>query len=524
MAMTDRHNAKDFGFLLGTIEDYVPQDHLVRKMEETIDWSFIYEKVSSLYSSAGRPSIDPVILFKMVFINYTFGINSMRKTVEEIKVNLAYRWFLGISLDEDVPNYSTWSQNYIRRYGNSSVFEEIFEHILSQALEKGYVDLSVIFGDSTPQKANANKRKATDQEAKVARRIYEEDLLREINEDRSAHHKKPLKKVKTGEFAYNEATGKEEEVTSETKHIKVSTIDPESGLYHKGEKEKCFAYSHQTFCDRNGFVLISSTVPGNVHDSSSFYEPYRLLNERYPEEIAKVVLDAGYNVSPICREIYRNKQIPVLPYSRPKGKKEGIRKIDFSYDEEKDCYICPLGCILEYATTNREGYRQYKCKSCKNCPLKASCTSSAQKTISTHIWEHYRLQADQYRSSEDWKKLYPLRKETIERVFADGKENHGLRYTRLRGLKKNQQQVLIIFACHNLKKMSLWDYRKRRYLSLMEDPSFFFSYFPLLRTENEKSFPPFCLIAEERNDFVNRLKCVSEKRTFLYPISQSYIS
>ena len=99
------------------MEEFVPEDHLVRKMEEALKWDFIYPLVEPLYSLWGRPSIDPVILFKMIFINYTFNINSMRRTCEEIRVNLAYRWFLGISIDEAVPNYSTWSQNYIRRYG-----------------------------------------------------------------------------------------------------------------------------------------------------------------------------------------------------------------------------------------------------------------------------------------------------------------------------------------------------------------------------------------------------------------------
>ena len=460
MTMTNRQNTKDFGFLLGTIEEYVPQDHLVRKLEETIDWSFIYPRVSSLYSSQGRPSVDPVILFKMIFINYTFGINSMRKTCEEIKVNLAYRWFLGISLDEAVPNYSTWSQNYIRRYGDSAVFEEIFEHILSQAIEKKYVDLTTVFGDSTHQKASANKRKATDKEVKIARKVYEEDLLREINEDRAAHHKKPLKEA-AGEELCRDEDGHEREIAGKTKHIKESTTDPESGLYHKGEHEKCFAYSHQTFCDKNGFVLASHTVPGNVHDSVSFYEAYRQLNEQYPEEIKKVCLDAGYNVSHICREIQQNKQIPVLPYTRPRGRKDGLSRKGFIYDRENDCWICPEGCVLEYRTTDRNGYRQYRSKNCGNCPMKGKCTDSDQKTISVHIWEHYRKEADEYRKSEEWKKTYPLRKETIERVFADAKENHGLRYTRLRGLKKNQHQVLVLFACHNLKKMSLWDWKNK---------------------------------------------------------------
>ena len=116
MAMTNRANIKFDGIILSTLDDLVPQDHLVRILEKTIDWKFIYPLVKPLYSHVGRLSIDPVVLFKMIFINYTFGINSMRKTCKEIQVNMAYRWFLGISIDEEVPNYSTWSKNYQRRY------------------------------------------------------------------------------------------------------------------------------------------------------------------------------------------------------------------------------------------------------------------------------------------------------------------------------------------------------------------------------------------------------------------------
>lgn len=109
MTMTKRYNYKDNGFILSTIDDLVPDNHLVRKIESSIDWNFIYPLVEDLYSKQGRKSIDPVVLFKMIFIDKLFGINSMRKTCEEIEVNLAYRWFLGLSIYDDVPNYSTWS-------------------------------------------------------------------------------------------------------------------------------------------------------------------------------------------------------------------------------------------------------------------------------------------------------------------------------------------------------------------------------------------------------------------------------
>ena len=184
MAMTNRNNAKLDCMIYYTLDELVPQDHLVRKMEDALDFRFIYPKVQHLYSRHGRPSIDPVVLFKMLIINIVFGINSMRKTCQEIEVNLAYRWFLGLSIDEKIPNFSTWSQNYIRRYKDSTIFQEIFMEILEQAVDYGFVDFTTVFGDSTHQKANANKRKSVKKEVEILKKKYEDDLLVEINEDR----------------------------------------------------------------------------------------------------------------------------------------------------------------------------------------------------------------------------------------------------------------------------------------------------------------------------------------------------
>ena len=306
MAMTKR-NGKNDTIILNTIEELVPQDHDVRMLDNCIDWSFIYPLVENLYSDVGRPSIDPVVLFKMIFINIIFGLGSMRKTCKEIQVNLAYRWFLGISMDEKVPNYSTWSQNYIRRYSNSEVFEKIFDQILKQAISYGFVDMETVYGDSTHQKANANKNKYTDEEVEIMKKIYENDLLDEINRDREEHGKKPIKKNEKEELNFDEETGKLKR-DIQTKHIKISKTDSESGCFHKGEKEKCFAYSHQTFCDRNGFVLASVCVAGNVHDSVSFFSAYKVLNDKYMDQIKNVCLDAGYITPAICKTVLENGQ------------------------------------------------------------------------------------------------------------------------------------------------------------------------------------------------------------------------
>ena len=463
MAMTNRYNRKHDSFIMYTIEELVPQDHLVRKLEAGIDFRFIYPRVKELYSSIGRPSIDPVVLFKLLFINITFGINSMRRTCEECKVNLAYRWFLGLEIDEEIPNYSTWSQNYIRRYKDSNIFDEIFNCILSQAMMNGFVDMETVFGDGTHQKANANKKKNHKEEVKLVAKKYEEDLLREINEDRECIGLKPIKTLVKTEQIFNEETGEVIEVKN-TKNITVSDVDPESGLFHKGDKDKCFAYNQQTFCDKNGFVVMAKTFPGNVHDSTAFLEVHDELNQKYPGMIKNISLDAGYKIPAICRAIIVNGQIPYLPYTRSKSKKGYFKKYEYVYDEYYDVYICPNNKILSYTTTTKDGYRKYKSDKCDctSCPYKAKCTKLETKDITRHMWESYVEEAEEIRHRDEWENIYPKRKETIERVFADCKEQFGFRFTRLRGLQKNQHNTLIVFACHNLKKMATWGWKHRR--------------------------------------------------------------
>lgn len=460
MAMTNRHNRKSDCFIFLTIEEMVPQNHLVRKLEAGIDFNFIYKKVEHLYSPVGKPSIDPVVLFKLLVLNIVDGNNSMRKTCERAQTDMSYRWFLGLDAFESIPNYSTWSQNYIRRYKDSAIFDEIFDEILSQAIKKKFVNVETVFGDGTHQKANANKNKNHKEEVKIVAKKYEEALLKEINEDRECIGLKPVESAEKAEIINDEETGKTKKVTA-TKTITVSETDPECGLFHKGEKQKCFAYAHQTFCDKNGFVLTAKTVPANVHDSVSFYDAYEEINKRFPGQIKNISLDAGYKTPSICREIIENGQKAFMPYTRPKTKKGYMKKYEYVYDQEYDIYICPNEKTLYYTITNKEGYREYKseAKDCETCPFKEKCTKTSTKTITRHIWENYVEEVEEIRHTDEWKEIYPLRKQSIERVFADCKEKFGMRFTRLKGLKKNQHQSLMIFACHNLKRMALWSWK-----------------------------------------------------------------
>ncbi|WP_042458483.1 IS1182 family transposase, partial [Neobacillus dielmonensis] len=408
------------------LEQLVPEDHLVRKIEAAIDFSFIYPLVQDMYSSdRGRPSIDPIVLIKMTFIQYTFGIRSMRQTIEEIRTNMAYRWFLGYGFYDKVPHFSTFGKNYERRFKDTDLFEKIFYRILKEASDKNLISHEHVFIDSTHVKASANKRKFEKKVVRKEAKAYESRLQEEINTDREEHGKKPFPPDKFEK--------------EENKEIKESTTDPESGYYVKDERTKQFAYSFHTAADRNGFVLGTIVTPGNVHDSTML-EP---LVEKVIENTEKpnaVAADAGYKTPAIAQYLIEKEIRPVLPYTRPRTKDGYLRKHEYVYDEHYDCYICPEGQVLEYRTTTKEGYRQYFSDpaKCKDCPLLSQCTQSKnhQKLIQRHVWEEYLEEADHLRHTDENKLIYARRKESIERVFADAKEKHGRRWTTLRGNKK----------------------------------------------------------------------------------------
>lgn len=431
-----------------TLDQLVPPNHLVRKMEAALDFSFIYELVKDLYSDVGRPSIDPVILIKLTIIQYTFGIRSMRKTIEEVETNMAYRWFLGFGFHDKVPHFSTFGKNYERRFKNTDLFEQIFYRILKSAAEKKLISPEHVFVDSTHVKASANKRKFEKKVVRKETRAYQAQLQEEINQDREDHGKKPFPPDKFDK--------------PEEKEVKQSTTDPESGYYVKDERTKQFAYSFHAASDRNGFVLGAHVTPGNIHDSH-LLEP--LVGEviRSIGKPLAIAADAGYKTPAIARYLLRKDITPVLPYTRPRTKKGFFRKSDYAYHEELDGYRCPAGQLLAYSTTNKEGYREYKSAPaiCATCSLLAKCTESKnhQKVVTRHIWHGYIEEAERLRLTEPVKVIYARRKETIERIFADAKEKHGMRWTTLRGLKKLSMQAMLIFTSMNLKKMATWTWK-----------------------------------------------------------------
>lgn len=427
------------------IDELVPTDHLLRKIDKHIDFSFIHELVKDLYcADNGRPALDPTLLFKMLLVGYLFGVRSERQLVREVQVNVAYRWFLGLNLTDKVPDASTFSQNRRRRFNESDVFQQIFDEIVLQAIAKRLVSGKHLFTDSTHLKANANKNKKTRVEVAASRQDYMDALDNAVEEDRLFHGKKPLKPTTKAPT---------------TREINKSTTDPDSGYMVRDEKPKGFFYlDHRTVDGKCNIITDVHVTPGNVHDSVPYLERLDRQIERFDLPVEAVGLDAGYFTSAVCKGIEDRGLYGVMGYRRPTHKKGYFYKREYQYDVNSDTYICPAGQSLIYKTTSREGYRHYQSDPniCVNCEHLSRCTKNAKqvKTVTRHVWENSKERINQHRLTPEGKVIYKRRKETVERSFADAKQLHGYRYARYTGLNRVQGQCLLVAAAQNIKKIA----------------------------------------------------------------------
>ena len=295
------------------IDSLVPTDHLLRKIEKVMDYEWLYERLNPYYNhNNGRPGTDPVVLIKMVLIQHLFGIPSLRQTHREIQVNLAYRWFLGYGLLDEIPHFATVSYAFCKRFPEE-LTTEIFEHILNKALNNRMVDPSTVFIDGTHIKASANKKKFQKEQVRKAAKAYSGQLRREVNAEREKLGKKPIEDEHDDDDPKPPTDGGTTEKT-------VSTTDPDCGMFVKGEHERQFAYEAHTVCDSRGFVLGVEVTAGNVHDSVAWDKVYDDVTHRH--NVQFVTMDAGYKTPWIAKKILDDGKVPILPYTRYNGNKE----------------------------------------------------------------------------------------------------------------------------------------------------------------------------------------------------------
>lgn len=458
-----------------TLDMLVPADHLLRKIAATVDFEFIRGEVAHLYcADNGRPALDPVVMFKLLFIGYLFGIRSERQLMRDVQVNVAYRWFAGFRLTGKVPDASTFSQNRRRRFTDTTVYQGIFDAIVQQAMGHGLVGGRVLYTDSTHLKANANKKKFDLMEVEQTPSAYLQALDAAVDADRQAHGKKALQR--------------DSDTPPPTKPTKVSRTDPDSGYMVRDEKPKGFFYlDHRTVDAKHAIITDTHVTAGNVHDSQPYLARLDRQRERFGLDVEAVGLDAGYFTPAVCHGLEERGVLGVMGYRTPNHKPGTFYKREYRYDPDRDVYVCPNGQTLAYRTTNRVGYREYKSDpaQCRICPLRHRCTASANatKVVVRHVWEEAKERVDARRLIAWGKRVYARRKETVERSFADAKQLHGHRYARMRGLRRVAEQCLLAAAAQNIKKIALLRARLRA----------LFARLACLQTRLSAMAPPFPL-------------------------------
>ena len=443
--MMDRNDGTQQKLLCVTLESLMPERHFLRDLDRMMDFSFIYSKVEGLYSHTGRRSIDPVVVVKMLLLGYLYGIDSERRLEQEIQVNIAYRWFLGIDLDEPVPDHSTLSQLRRRKFQGTAIFEEIFTEIVRRCISRGLISGKLLLMDSTHVRANARNDLTERRIVDVEPSAY----LQRLNEEAEREGFYP--KHKNGE---RELTGRRE--------VKVSKTDPESGFMNRPGKPPGFHYlSHQTCDAEHGLITDVFVTPGNENDAPAASCRIQHQINAFGFEPEAVCADRAYDSAELHHDMLLLGIKTYIPRQASHEKEPGGRfsDRDFRYDKDNDRVICPAGETLRFSSYNpKTGSKRYSARNtvCSKCSLREKCLAGKMKRREIHRACHKWAAEEQHEKNDGTPQYHAalrLRKIWCEGNFSHQKALHNLRRTRKRGLSRAFEHCLLSAAAFNLKRM-----------------------------------------------------------------------
>ena len=439
-----------------TIEDLVPQDHFLRKLESVLDLSFVQEETRKLYSRRyGRPPIDPVVLVKYLLVGYLYGIPSERQIERRVETDMALRWYLGLDLLDAVPDHSTISQLRRRKPAFRKIFRRLFEEVVRQCVAAGLASGRLVGTDSTHVKANASRSSEELVEMPEEPGVYwerldacEEDALEQLAEKLGHRRKKRTKQIKKD---------------SRRSHKRVSRTDPESGhMKRPGKPEGPHYLAHQTVDTDHGVILDVTVTPGDVNDSAPYLEQLERIHQNILP-IRAATADAAYDF-PLAHQVLTDAGIKfcVRPQAvHPTTKVEFGREM-FGYDENRDRYLCPNGKPLSLHGVGRSASAvtwQYQARreDCQGCPDRERCLSESHRRGSRKLERSVFQEAVQRdlarRREPDYLAALRLRQIWCEGTFAAQKWGHNLTRVLRRGLEAAEDHCLLSATALNLKRM-----------------------------------------------------------------------
>jgi transposase len=437
LIMMGQHDRSEALFYYFRLEDQIPENHLLRLIDKHVSFEFVRQQLKDSYSETGRPSIDPELLLRILLIGYLYGITSERKLVEELRMHLAWRWFTGLGFDQEIPHHSTFSKNRHGRFQESKLFEQLFEQIVRQCADVGLVQGKHLSVDGSFVEANAAKES----------RIPREQLV----EAAQVHHtvRQYLKEVA-------EQNPVEEPVHEQEQ---VSTTDPDSTYATKGGTPARLGYYDNYLVDNDSCVIVGvqATTARMSQETVAAQDMLTRFVHWQGREPESVAADTTYGNGEFLQWLADR---GITPYMRTR---DSIHRKNspffgperFTYEPEHDRYLCPAGQPLNYGGRSHRNHAWTYIgtrKRCGACSLRPQCTSAAFRCLVIHQNEPARQRARELSHTPEFAQAQRQRKK-VEALFAELKNQIGLRRLRLRRLKFVREQFFLAAAAQNLKRL-----------------------------------------------------------------------
>ena len=434
------------------IEQYVPSRHLLRQIDQVLDLSQLRQHLSSFYSQTGRPSIDPELMIRMLIVGYCYGIRSERRLCEEVHLNLAYRWFCRLGLEDEVPNHSTFSKNRHGRFRDSDSFRFIFEDVVRRCMSEGLVAGEGFATDASIIKADASRHKGVPG-AEAIDVFDAEQASRPIRE-------------------YLNGLDKENARTTIPKNI--STTDPQSSWTAATGDRAFYAYSTNYLIDieNNIIVDVEPTPAYRTAEVDSTRKMIERVEENFDLKPHRLLGDTAYGNADMLNWLVEEKRIePHIPvWDKSNSSKDIFNRSDFAWDAKADRYTCPAGKLLQSRRRNFTKLRSTITKAntiiyrssktdCNACPLKHQCCpKTGFRKIARSVYEASRDVARAISKTPEYLQSRKDRKK-VEVLFAHLKRILKLDRLRLRGLTGAGDEFLMAATVQNLRKLAKLRYK-----------------------------------------------------------------
>lgn len=435
--MMGRQTRSESLFYYFRLEDQVPETHLLRLIDRHVSFDFVHDKLQESYSDTGRPSIDPEVLLRLLLIGYLYGITSERKLVEELRMHLAWRWFTGIGFDQEIPHHSTFSKNRHGRFEESDVFRQLFEEIVDRCMGAGLVKGEHLSVDGSFIQANASN----------ASRVPREQLPEAAPVNRTVREY-------LGELEKENGSGE----PPAHQQDRVSTTDPDSTYASKGRTVATLGYFDNYLVDNHSCVIVDvqATAARLSQESAAARDMITRFSERRGSPPRSVAADTTYGNGEMLDWLEQRGVTPQIAVKESPLGNNGLYGVEqFRYQADNNTYICPEGKQLTYAGINaRNRVHVYAStpKRCGDCSQKTLCTRGRVRFLQIHLHEGARQRARERSKTPEFGIALRARKK-VEALFAELKNQIGLRRLRLRRMKFVREQFFLAASAQNLKRL-----------------------------------------------------------------------